>query len=84
MIYKFRFLRDRFACRVPLADKSFVDVDVLDGAYHTENKEVADFLIKKSKEVGSLVISLNNVNEIIEVPQSSQPKVKAGARSSTD
>lgn len=83
MKYKFRFLRDRFACRIPKADKTFVDIDVTDGFFQTDDKEVADILIEKSKQTGSLVLSLNSVNEKIETHQP-RVKVVSGARSSKD
>lgn len=83
MQYKFKFLRDRFACRVPLADKTFADVDVANGFYQTDNKEISDYLEKRGKENGSLIISLNSVDAIVEAPVS-KFKVTSGARSSKD
>lgn len=83
MKYKFKFLRDRFACRVPVGKNKFVDVDVTNGFYQTDDKEVADYLESRSKEHGSLIISLNAVGAVIEVPQS-RIQVVGGARSSKD
>jgi len=80
-MYKFIFKRQRFACNVPLKDKTFVAVDVSNGQYQTDNKEVHEYLLKRSKETDSDIISLNDVSELVE-HSSSQPKVVAGGRSS--
>jgi hypothetical protein len=81
MKYKFRFKRDRFACRIPLKDKTFENVDVSNGLYETDNQEVSDYLVMRSKEANSDIISLNSVTETLDI-QSSQPKIVSGARSS--
>ena len=83
MSYKFRFLRERFACNVPLKDKTHVAVDVTDGQYQTENKEVYEYLRKRSLEPNSDIVSLDNVDEILATPE---PRIKivAGGRSSKD
>lgn len=83
MSYKFQFLRERFACNVPLKDKTFVAVDVSNGQYETENEEVYEYLLKRSKEPNSDIVSLDNVKAIVENAQT-KPKIVAGGRSSKD
>lgn len=82
-MYKFQFLRTRFACNVPLSDKTFEVVDVSNGFYQTENKEVAEYLTKRSKDKDSDIIPLPSDIKASDVIKDNV-QVVSGARSSKD